>query len=172
MIREVRDISYALRSARAVAGPLRLVVFGRGSREAETALRTELGGTNVEVDTLGLLSPEEISRTLARAHVLLFVRGQISSRRGSAIAGIACGLPIVSFASVDTTWPLTEAGLLLAPENDREALSASLAKVLSDAVLHQALSERSRRAQAQYFSWPAIADQFAAAFRESSAPLR
>jgi hypothetical protein len=66
-------------------------VFGRGSQEADSALLAEFAGTNVEVETLGLLSAEDVSRTLARANVMLFVRGQNSSRRGSAIAGNACG---------------------------------------------------------------------------------
>jgi glycosyltransferase involved in cell wall biosynthesis len=149
---------------------LRLVVFGRGSQEAASALHAEFSGTRIDVKTLGLLSPEDVSRTLACADVMLFVRGYISSRRGSAIAGIACGLPIVGFESVDTAWPLTEAGLVLAPENNREALSAALVKVLSDPALRQTLRERSRHAQKQYFSWTAIAKQFATGLRGAAPP--
>lgn len=165
MAQEVTDIGYAVKGAESILGALRLVVLGRGSQEAASALQAEFSGTSVDVKTLGLLSPEDVSRTLARADVMLFVRGYISSRRGSAIAGIACGLPIVGFESVDTAWPLTEAGLSLVPENDREALSAALVKVLSDPDLRQVLRERSHHAQKQYFSWPAIAQQFATRLR-------
>jgi glycosyltransferase involved in cell wall biosynthesis len=162
MTTEVRDISYALKRARTVVAPLRLLVLGRGSREADAALRAELAGTeDVEVETLGLLSPEEVSRTLARAHVMLFVRSEISSRRGSAIAGIATGLPVVGYVGPETGWPITEAGLVPVPLGDREALSVALQNVLSNPALRASLAERSRRAQEQHFSWRAIAARYA-----------
>jgi len=162
---EVRDIGYALKRVKASAGRLRLVVFGRGSREAEPALRAEFAGTAESVDTLGLLSPEEVSHTLTCSDVLLFVRGSISSRRGSAIAGIACGLPIVCYAGPETGWPITEAGVLAVPHGDREALSRALERVLTDEAFRAALAERSRHAQEQYFSWAAIASGYAAALK-------
>jgi glycosyltransferase involved in cell wall biosynthesis len=100
---------------------------------------------------------------LKRADVLLFVRGQISSRRGSAIAGIACGLPVVCYEGPETGWPITEAGILSVPLGDREALSEALERVLSNNELRSALCQRSRRAQEQYFSWSAIAARYAEA---------
>jgi hypothetical protein len=165
---EAADIGCALKRARRAAGPLRLMVAGRGSQEADSALRAEFAGTDVEVEILGLLSAEELSRKLAGADVLLFVRGQISSRRGSALAGIACGLPVVCYAGPQTGWPITEAGLLSVPLRDTEALSAALERVLTDSNLRETLAERSRRAQEKYFSWPVIAEQFVAVLRESA----
>jgi glycosyltransferase involved in cell wall biosynthesis len=161
MIEEVSDIGHALKRACRTTGRLHLIVFGRGSREADSALRTEFASTNIEVETLGLLSPEDVSRALARADVLLFVRGQISSRRGSAIAGIACGLPVVGYAGPETGWPITEAGFVPAPLGDREALSTALESVLANDALRISLAERSRRVQVQYFSWQAIAARYA-----------
>jgi glycosyltransferase involved in cell wall biosynthesis len=160
---EVADIGFTVRRASQVVGRLRLIVFGRGSREADSALRREFADTSVEVETLGLLSAEDVSRTLFRADVLLFVRGEISSRRGSAIAGIACGLPVVGYAGPETGWPITEAGIVSVPVGDREALSMGLERVLSDPALRISLAERSRRAQEQYFSWRAIAARYAEA---------
>lgn len=167
MAREVSAIGYAMKRAKTVAGPLRLVVFGRGSQEADAALRQEFAGTDIEVRTLGLLSPEEVTATLAGSDVLLFVRGGISSRRGSAIAGIACGLPIVAYQGTEIAWPVTEAGLIAAPAGDCESLSVALARVLSDDTLRASLAERSRCAHARYFSWAAIADRFLAALEAS-----
>jgi len=158
---EVADIGFAIKRASRAVGRLHVIVFGRGSREAESALRAEFAGADVEVETLGLLSPDDISRTLARADVMLFVRGQISSRRGSAIAGIACGLPVVCYAGPDMGWPITEAGILPVPLGDREALSGALEKVLFDNALRNALCQRSRRAEEEYFSWNAIAARYA-----------
>ena len=161
MITEVKDIGHALKRATNAVGALRLIVMGRGSREAESALRMEFAGTGVDVETLGLLSPDDVSRTLERADVMLFVRGQMSSRRGSAIAGIACGLPVVGYTGPETGWPVTEAGLVSVPLGDPEALSLALERVLSDASLRRTLCQRSRRAQEQYFSWNAIAARYA-----------
>lgn len=165
MITEIKDIGHALKRAATAAGPLRLIVMGRGSRDAELALREEFAGTSVDVKTLGLLSPGEISQVLARADVMLFVRSEISSRRGSAIAGVACGLPVVCYAGADTAWPVTEAGILTAPFRDREALSAALERIFLDDALRVSLAARSRHAQERYFSWPAIAAQFAHALQ-------
>jgi glycosyltransferase involved in cell wall biosynthesis len=159
---EVADIAFVMKRAIASGHAPRLLVFGRGSREAEPALRSALAGANVEIETLGLISPDEVPRTLARADVLLFVRGHISSRRGSAIAGIAGGLPVVCYSGPDTDWPVTEAGILAAPMGDRQALAGGLENVLSDASLRRSLSERSRQAYEKYFSWAAITARFAA----------
>jgi hypothetical protein len=158
---EVAEIGFAVKRASRAVGPIRLVVAGRGSQEAASALLAEFAGVSVGVETLGLLSAEDMSRTLANSDVMLFVRGQISSRRGSAIAGIACGLPVVCYAGPDTGWPVTEAGILSAPIGNREALSAALESVLTNSALRASLAERSRLAYAQYFSWHAIAARFA-----------
>jgi glycosyltransferase involved in cell wall biosynthesis len=161
MATEVEDIGFALKRARAVVGPLRLIVFGRGSLEAKSALQSEFSGAGIEVETLGLVSPGEVSRTLARADVMLFVRSEISSRRGSAIAGIASGLPLVCYTGHDTGWPITEAGILPVPVGDRGALAVALESALVDAALCASLAERSRRAYDQFFSWRAIAARYA-----------
>jgi glycosyltransferase involved in cell wall biosynthesis len=158
---EVADIAFAVKQAIQTESPLRLLVFGRGSKDAESALRSELSGVNVEIETLGLVSPEQVSQALAKSDVLLFVRGQISSRRGSAMAGIACGLPVVCYSGPETVWPVTDAGILAAPMGDRHALAVMLQNVLTDERLGSALRERSRRAHEKYFSWSAITARFA-----------
>ena len=156
---EVADIAFVARQVSESSLPLCLIVFGRGSKEAELALRAALADTDIEIEALGLVSPEQVTKTLARADVLLFVRGQISSRRGSAMAGIACGLPIVCYSGPETDWPVTEAGILAVPAGDRQALAVAVGNVLSDAALRTALSNRSRNAQQKYFSWQAITGQ-------------
>jgi glycosyltransferase involved in cell wall biosynthesis len=162
MFAEVADIAFVVKQAVASGRTMRLIVFGRGSREAEPALRSALAGVDVEIEVLGIISPEDVPRALARADALLFVRGQISSRRGSAIAGIAGGLPVVCYSGPDTDWPVTEAGILAVPLGDRQVLAGALENVLSDASLRKTLSERSRQAQEKYFSWSAITARFAA----------
>jgi glycosyltransferase involved in cell wall biosynthesis len=159
---EVADIATALRQASQSAGPIRLLLFGRGSHEAEPALRSELAGAEVEIESLGLLSPEHVSQTLARADVLLSIRGQVSTRRGNAIAGIAFGLPVVCYSGPETAWPITEAGILTVPLGDRQALAGALESLLSDEPFRRKLAERSRKTYEKYFSWVAIVERFAA----------
>ncbi len=166
---EVAAIAFVLKQVSSSARPLRLLVFGRGSREAELALRSSLAGAKIEIETHGLVSSEQVPQVLAPADVLLFVRGHISSRRGSAIAGIACGLPVVCYSGPDTDWPVTEAGILAAPMADREGLAAALENVLSDGELRSALSSRSRDAHEKYFSWAAITARFAVEIRGGAA---
>jgi glycosyltransferase involved in cell wall biosynthesis len=157
---EVQDIAHAMRYARNNHPHLRLMVLGRNSAEAEDSLRRALEGVDVTITVLGLLPAREITQNLSNSDVLLFVRGPITATRGTAIAAIACGLPIVAFDGPDTCFPITEAGLCLAPYHDREALAAALDHVLSDDGFRQGLSHRSVTAHADYFSWQRIAKRF------------
>lgn len=165
LLAEVADIGAALRQASQSAGPIRLLLFGRGSQEAEHAMRSELAGAAVEIVSLGLLSPQQVSHTLARADVLLSIRGQVSTRRGNAIAGIACGLPVVCYSGPETAWPITEAGILTVPLGDRQALAGMLENLLMDETLRKKMAERSRQAYEKYFSWGAIVARFAEELR-------
>ncbi|HEV2618009.1 MAG TPA: hypothetical protein VGU63_15535, partial [Candidatus Acidoferrales bacterium] len=97
---------------------------------------------------------------LAQANALLCIRGHVSSRRGSAIAGIACGLPIVGYRGEETAFPITEAGVLLVENGDRDGVADALCRILTDDKLHEELCRRSVNAERQYFSWNAIAAQF------------
>lgn len=157
---EVRDISHVLKLTSARVESLRVVVFGRGSMEAEPALRHELEGSGIETLVLGVLPCESIARELTNADVLLFVRGGVSSRRGSALAGIACGLPVVGYRSEETAFPVTEAGVVLVALQDRVALAEALIRVLADDDWRQLLQARSCAAQMQYFSWEVIFASF------------
>jgi glycosyltransferase involved in cell wall biosynthesis len=162
--REVADIVHAITRAREQVGRVRLLALGRGAEDARAALESGLAGSGVELSIAGVLPEEEIAAQLAAADVLLFVRGPVSPQRSSAIAGIACGLPIVGYASDATCFPIDQAGLELAPLGDREALGAALCRVLGDMELWQRLHLRSVEAQKTYFSWDAIARRYISVF--------
>lgn len=157
---EARLLAGVARRVSARIGPTRLLVLGRGSDLAKPVLLEELTGSDVLLEVCGLLPPEEVSARLATAHVQLFVRGGVSSRRTSAIAGIACGLPVVGYSSEETAFPITEAGVRLVPLGDSEGLARELAAVLADEGLRRSLSERSREAARSHFSWDVIARQY------------
>jgi glycosyltransferase involved in cell wall biosynthesis len=157
-LEEVREIAAAVgRLAKRLPG-LRLVVFGRGSDEKGEALRQALHGTGVELTVRGVLSAEEVARELTEADALLFVRGEMLGHRGSAIAGIACGIPVVGYGDAESAFPLSEGGVVLASCGDAAALADALGRVLSDESLWHTLRERSRNAQENIFSWDRIAE--------------
>jgi len=162
---EVRTISEAVVYAGEKLGALLLVVAGRNSEAGGLLLKEKLAGTRVEVTAYGLLGGEELVPLLGSCDVMLFVRGPISSRRGSAIAGIACGLPIVGREGWETGWPLTEAGVVLLPRDRKPEYGQALVRVLSDRSYARSLAERSRQAYLRYFSWDVIAAQYLEALR-------
>jgi glycosyltransferase involved in cell wall biosynthesis len=147
------------------AGPLQILLLGRNSEVGGEELRAQLSGSPVEVKTLGLISGEEIVTQLGAADALLFPRGSISTRRGSAIAGIACGLPVVAQHGSEVAPPITEAGVALVPEHRPQEFGPALVRVLTDRTYRASLAERSRNAQARYFSWTVIAKQYGQALR-------
>ncbi len=158
---EIRTIVGAVRDAAKTITGLRLVVLGRNSELSGQEFRDGLRDSGVELQVLGVLPPERVAFELMRADTLLFVRGEISTRRGSAIAGICCGLPVICFAGAETAAPITEAGLALYSPEKTGDLSRVLLNVLSDARFREELAVRSRMAFEKYFSWKAIATRYA-----------
>ena len=139
---------------------LRLVLLGRGTAEAQQEIDSAFGDISVQISNLGLRSADEVSRTLANSDVMLCVRGPLFPRRGSALAGIACGLPIIAYEGASERTPLAEAGVELVPWRDRDALGAALTRVLSDGHLREELRRKSLRAQETHFTWYKIAAAF------------
>jgi glycosyltransferase involved in cell wall biosynthesis len=161
-IAETRAIVAAVRHSAQKIGKVRLSVFGRNADSAESSLREALSDLPVEISVEGLLEESRIVERLSASDVLLFVRGPISSRRSSAIAGIACGLPVIAFAGSETGPCITDAGVVLVSTNNQDELSAALLRVLSDHAYRAELAAGSRAAFSQHFSWSSIAARFAA----------
>jgi glycosyltransferase involved in cell wall biosynthesis len=159
--KELDDITEAVRFAASKARNLRLIVLGRNSKSAEEELRKRLKDTSVELHVMGVLPSEGVVRSLAISDVLLFVRGQISTRRSSAIAGIACGLPVIASEGPETAPPITEAGLAIYSPQRKGDLGDVLLRVLEDEHYRASLAQQSWVAQQQYFSWTAIAEKYA-----------
>jgi glycosyltransferase involved in cell wall biosynthesis len=94
---------------------------------------------------------------------MLFVRGPLSTRRGSALAGIACGLPVIARHGWETASPITEAGIEFVRPEESGNFGPALLRVLSDASFRSLLAGRSRETYTRYLSWEVIASQFAEA---------
>ena len=168
--REVAETVAALSFAARHVRPLRLVVLGRETEKFENAFRAGLAGSGVAVDVLGVRPGEEVVRILERADALLFSRSPISSRRSSAIAGIACGLPVIARKGSETAAPVTEAGVAFYTRGERDEPGATLVRVLSDDVYRESLAAESRRAYERHFSWTAIARNYLRALGKDPEP--
>lgn len=160
--RETQIILNAVKYTSQKIGSLRLCIFGRHSEVRETALREGLREFPVQVSVEGVISAEQVVSCLLDCSVLLFVRGGISTRRGSAIAGISAGLPVIAYRDAETSPPVTEAGVLLADPTHPQEFGEALVRVLSDITLRSELAARSRAAYRAHFAWTAIAKKFAA----------
>ena len=166
---ESQRITQAVRFAAKVR-KLQLYAFGRNAKQFEGALREGLRDVPVEVCVEGILSPDRVATELSSSDVMLFVRGAISTRRGSAIAGIACGLPIVAYRGHDTAPPVTEAGLVLVTWENPDDLGQALVQVVTNNQFRKQLAEASSRAQSRYFSWAAVAARYAEELQKHSGP--
>jgi len=170
-IRETQTIVSAVRFASQKLGSLRLSVFGRHSEWREAELREGLRDVPVAISVEDVLPDDQVAQRFCDSDVLLFVRGGISSRRSSAVAGIACGLPVIASANSETAPPITDAGVVLVSLDDQEELNAALVRVLSDSPYRHALAARSRAIYKHYFSWPVIAQSYAARLKAGPGPL-
>jgi glycosyltransferase involved in cell wall biosynthesis len=154
---EVADIVHVAKYATQFVQHIELAIIGIGSKEAENDLRDALNGTPIEVKVYGILPTEKVSVLLSNANIHLFVRGGISTQRGSALAGIACGVPIVAYAIEHTNYQIREAGVVLVPYRDQDKLAQAVVEVISDRSLQFELHQRSIAAYRKYFTWDCIA---------------
>lgn len=158
--REVNDISSVLLEACKTLGRLRLMVVGRGADEARELFAKAFHGGNVGLVVRGVLPAEEIAREFESADALLFVRGAVTTRRGSAMAGIASGVPIVGYREGSIGGFLEGAGVEWSPLHDRAGLTRGLIRVLSDPERWMELHQRNLEMQKNYLSWGRIAERF------------
>ena len=166
MVPEVEAITEVMKRTAQSVRALRLVLCGRGSSDAEKLLAPNLHERGVEVVAKGILSAEAVADELHSADAYLFVRGPISLQRGSALAGIACGVPIVGYRNGKVMYPLDQAGIEWAPVGELNVLAQNLAAVLSNKQKWTELHERNLRLQRNYFGWNRIADQYLKAFSQ------
>jgi glycosyltransferase involved in cell wall biosynthesis len=159
--KEATLIINGVRLVAAKIGKLELHAFGRHADDCESLLREGLRDAPVDVQVAGVLPTEEVVRELSASDVMLFVRGSISTRRGSAIAGIACGLPVIAQRGADSCGPIEEAGVVFVSSDKPGEIGDALLHVLTNPDYREQLAEKSRLAQDKYFSWQAIAARYA-----------
>lgn len=122
----------------------RVLLLGRGSREACAAMLDMHPDLTGRVYATGSLNAEEVSQHIRACTVMMqpYVDG-ISSRRTSAMAALAHGVPIVT-----TEGPLSEpvwresGAVVLVPAGDADGFAKAVASVASDPVRQRDLSRR------------------------------
>lgn len=154
---ELEDIARAVQMASQQGSSLRMVFVGRGTEDAKTEIQAAFAHIPAQVVNLGLRSADEVSKVLSESDVMLCVRGRLFPRRGSALAGIACGVPMVAYEGPAQQSPIAEAGILFVPHRDKEALGKALTAILTSESLQSEMRERNYRCQKLYFSWDRIA---------------
>ena len=164
--RQMRDIQTIAQAAAKCGLQIHVIAFGRGTREVESDLRRLLTSSNIRLSVLGLLPAADIGHILATSNVQIDVRAPLSSRRGSAIAGIICGTPVAGFDSSETDKTMRDAGVVLVPVGDITALSREVTRILRDNVFQEELRQKNRIASEKYFSWTAISSQFLTVLNE------
>lgn len=161
---ELTDILQAVRVASDGGIKIRLVFLGKGTKEAKSAIDDLFGSLPIELTILGMQSPEMVRQILSDSHVMLFVRGLLTSRRSSAIAGISCGLPVLAYEGACEHTHLAKAGVELVPYRDAFRLGGKLKDLLEDSQYWKNLHRKSVSVHKEYLSWDSIAGRFVEAF--------
>jgi glycosyltransferase involved in cell wall biosynthesis len=158
--REIDDIASATRFAASGGIKLRVVFVGRGTSEAKNTIDRAFAESDIEVCNRGLCDALEVTRIFSEADLMLAVRGRLYLRRGSALAGLACGLPIVGYGGAASGTFIEQAGIALVPFGDRQALGRAVRDIISNADLWRDMHEKNLFIQQKYLSWNVIAAHF------------
>jgi hypothetical protein len=169
---ELERLDAAVRGAVRGAGrPVRLVVFGRDTEKRRGALERLGRAHGVDVQVHGLVPEAKASSLLSLADVHLFLRGSAMTNRGSLLAGLAAGLPVLCVSELVLGPPLSEAGVVVVRPDEPSLLEERMAALASDTAWRRQLSSRTVAAFDRHFSWPVLARRLAGWLREP-APAR
>jgi len=128
-------------------------------------------GLGKRVVWTGHVAPEQVSASFAASDIcVLPYRDGASYRRGSLMAALAHGMPIVT-TEPQAPQPWLEHGenVWLVPPADAEALAAGCRRVAEDSALRERLARGARELHT-HFSWPEIAARTLEVYRDVAAP--
>lgn len=164
-VREGRGLEEYLALARVFAqqgGGWQLRIVGRDDHTGYgAALRRASAGLPVE--WTGALDDAAIARELAEAEVACFpFPDGASERRGSLLAALAAGVPVISRAGAHTTPALRD---VFAQANTAAEMADAISRLASNAEARDRLATAGLAYTAER-TWPRIAEAHAAAYRE------
>ena len=172
----VETLVDALARLRAAGVPARLALIGDEIGAADPTNAVYRDAVLDRIDRLGLgsavIRTGRLPATAVSAHLLaldvcvLPFRDGASFRRGSLIAALAHGLPIVTTHLPGKGAPalVDEKQAILVPPDDPAALAAAIARASSDPAIRARLSSSARQL-AERFTWPEIARQVLAIYQ-------
>ena len=163
------ELVQALATLRHQGLPVSLWMIGAQVGSSDPTNRAYLARVRGRIAELGLepfvrwtgyMAPHEVSANLLAADLcVLPYRDGVSFRRGSLLAALAHGLPVVSTCP---RLPLAEVidgqNMALVPPKDAQALAARIAALIADPAARRRLGEGARRLAAQ-FDWTTIAQR-------------
>lgn len=140
----------------ALAGQVRLLVLGAGSRQPETVPE------GIEVVRTGPLDDDALATALASIDIFLApLRDGVSARRSTVMAALQQGLAVVG-----TDGPLTDSllrsrddALVLVPARDEHAFASAAAELALNPERRSALGAAAHELYSTQFAWPVIAER-------------
>ena len=167
----IEDLLAALRQAVNTGAGLRLVFMTgvertEGSYGAQVLELIEELGLRSRVVHTGFLPPREVSRCFGACDFAsLLFRDGASFRRGSILAAMAHGLPIVSCSNGPVPAGIQNGeNMLLSEAGDVGGIAENMLRLCRDGDLRQKLARASLKT-AERFAWPAIAKRTIALYR-------
>lgn len=154
--------------------PVTLAIVGdtraesRGYHESLVARAAQLGVPD-DVRWAGRRPAEDVARIIhaADVYVVPFDDG-VSIRRGSLMAGLAHGVPVVSTTSALASAYVSDDNVALVPARDPDALARGIRRLLDDPMEAARLAAAAGKL-AERFTWPAIARQTRAVYARVTA---
>jgi len=153
-----RALDYAEAAITALAdahGAQRLAVLNLGADAPPLHVSPE-----VEVRSPGCQTEDELSLGLAASDVMLlpFADG-ISTRRGTLMAALAHGVPVLGLNGHNTDAVLAQAAdaIVLTPVGDRAAFVRAVVELTRDPARMRATGDAGRRLYESRFGWPVLA---------------
>jgi glycosyltransferase involved in cell wall biosynthesis len=159
---ELTAVIEQLRESRSV----KLFVVGGFGSSRESLARVDrlltAPGRREWLYVTGALPPERVSAYLTQADIYVSpLNGGPSGRRGSLLAAMAHGLPIIAYDGYERDGVFRNGhNIILIEKSDSKGLYEALTSLASDEAYRRELGANARAAFEEHFSWARIADKW------------
>jgi glycosyltransferase involved in cell wall biosynthesis len=129
----------------------------------------------VELRSPGCLAPEELSRELSASDIVLLpLTDGVSTRRGTLMAALAHGRPVLGLRghSTDTVLAAAPDALVLTPVGEPSAFARTAVELAGDPARLRQIGEAGRRLYEAEFDWPVLARNVGAVLESITARRR
>jgi len=151
-----------------------LLLAGGGDLENELRARAAGAGVAERVHFLGLLTQDEVARTLAAADIAVVPsvrddQGNVDGLPNTVLEALASGVPLVA-TPAGGIGAVVRDGLtaIVVPERDAEALAAAILSLAGDPALRRRLGDAGRHDAATRHAWSAVAERLERAYDRAS----